>query len=259
MNAQVLFFVIKSLSLAIILTFAVINDLRNAKIPNRIILLGILLGITINATEAALASKQMPELAQRSILESLQKQVHESAPKSKMESTPKQVNEPALKQISNATPISISELTSKVVSEPGIGRVSIEILLSMMIPFFLLIFLYRLKMLGAGDVKLFMSVGAIVGSIPILKVMAYSFLSGGVIALFVIILNGQFLMYVKRFCNYIMACFWQRKLLPYRDALDEKITATRLSRVARTGGYVKFSLAIAAGVTVFIIERIIHF
>ena len=53
-----------------------------------------------------------------------------------------------------------------------------------LIPFFLLIVLYGIRVLGAGDIKLFMVVGLFLGGIEILYVIAWSFLVGGIYALF---------------------------------------------------------------------------
>ena len=51
-----------------------------------------------------------------------------------------------------------------------------------LIPFFLLILLYGIRVLGAGDIKLFMVTGLFMGSIEILQVIAWSFLFGGIYA-----------------------------------------------------------------------------
>lgn len=51
------------------------------------------------------------------------------------------------------------------------------------LPFFPLILLYSIRVLGAGDVKLFMAVGLFLGRKEILQVMIWSFLFGGIYAL----------------------------------------------------------------------------
>lgn len=50
------------------------------------------------------------------------------------------------------------------------------------IPFFLLILLYSIRVLGAGDIKLFMVAGLFLGRKEILQVIAWSFLFGGIYA-----------------------------------------------------------------------------
>lgn len=50
------------------------------------------------------------------------------------------------------------------------------------VPFFLLILLYCIRVLGAGDIKLFMVAGLFLGRKEILQVIAWSFLFGGIYA-----------------------------------------------------------------------------
>ena len=136
--------------------------------------------------------------------------------------------------------------------------VLLSVLFSILIPFFSLAALYKLKMFGAGDVKLFMSAGAIVGTEAIVWIMAYSFLAGGFISLLVIILNRQAGEYLRRFWRYIKACFLQRRFLPYGDVYDTDILVTRMSIFAQNGGTVKFSVAIAAGALIFTVLRVVE-
>ena len=52
----------------------------------------------------------------------------------------------------------------------------------MALPAFLLMPLFRFRMMGAGDIKLLMGLGAIVGFPGILRLMLLSFVSGGIFA-----------------------------------------------------------------------------
>ncbi len=52
-----------------------------------------------------------------------------------------------------------------------------------LLPFFLLMVLYIIRILGAGDIKLFMVVGLFLGRKEILYVIGWSFLFGGIYAL----------------------------------------------------------------------------
>ena len=61
-----------------------------------------------------------------------------------------------------------------------------------LIPFFLLILLYVIRVLGAGDIKLFMVVGLFLGRAEILRVMAWSFLFGGIYAFINLIRRKSF-------------------------------------------------------------------
>lgn len=51
------------------------------------------------------------------------------------------------------------------------------------LPFFLFILLYAIRVLGAGDIKLFMVTGLFLGRREILHVIAWAFLFGGIYAL----------------------------------------------------------------------------
>lgn len=51
------------------------------------------------------------------------------------------------------------------------------------LPFFLLILLYKIRVLGAGDIKLFMVAGLFLGRKEILQVIVWAFLFGGIYAL----------------------------------------------------------------------------
>lgn len=60
------------------------------------------------------------------------------------------------------------------------------------LPFFLLFFLYCIRVLGAGDIKLFMVTGLFLGGKEILHVMLWSFLFGGIYALICLIRRKSF-------------------------------------------------------------------
>ena len=99
----------------------------------------------------------------------------------------------------------------------GGSRALIPSLLGCIIPVLLLIALFGLRMLGAGDIKLFCAIGAIMGIRFVLYTIGYSFIAGGFIALFIMIVrrNGR-----KRFVyffNYAKSCIITFSLLPYSD------------------------------------------
>lgn len=110
-------------------------------------------------------------------------------------------------------------------------------LLAALLPLLLLIALYALRMLGAGDIKLFCAVGAIVGAPAILLCMAFSFLAGGVIALAVMAFRGNFGQRSAHLLRYFKTCFLTRSLQPYTDFQDRS-----------DGAKFPFSLTIACGV-----------
>lgn len=115
-------------------------------------------------------------------------------------------------------------------------------LLASIIPAVLLIALFALRMLGAGDIKLFCAIGAIMGMPFVLYAMAYSFLAGGFMALAIMLIRGNFKQRLKHIVLYLKTCFLTRTFIPYTDFGDKK-----------DGSKFHFSLAIAAGCIVQII------
>lgn len=81
--------------------------------------------------------------------------------------------------------------------------------------------LFALKMLGAGDIKAFCAIGSILGLTQIIYIVLFSFLGGGVIAVFFLIFRQNALERFKAFAKYIKMCFYLRKLLPYSEFTDE--------------------------------------
>jgi prepilin peptidase CpaA len=118
---------------------------------------------------------------------------------------------------------------------PGI----LHSLAAILIPVFLLILLFALRMLGAGDIKLFCAVGSIMGIKFILYALVTSFLCGGVIALAVICFNKNAAKRISHVFTYIKTCLLTRSLQPYSD-FNNKID----------GSVFHFSYAIACGVLV---------
>lgn len=105
-----------------------------------------------------------------------------------------------------------------------------------LIPAVLLIVLFALRMLGAGDIKLFCAVGAIMGVSFVMYAMAYSFLAGGVMALLVMIVRGNIKQRLTNIATYLKTCFLTGKFISYTDFSDKS-----------DGGKFHFSFAIAAG------------
>ena len=94
--------------------------------------------------------------------------------------------------------------------------------------------LFALGMLGAGDVKALCALGSIAGWRKSVYIAAFSFVAGGVIAVFFMLLRKNALHRMKRFGAYVKQCFYTRSLLSYKEFTDEK------------SGF-RFSLGIAAG------------
>lgn len=90
-------------------------------------------------------------------------------------------------------------------------------LIGVVIPVLLLIILYVARMLGAGDIKLFGGIGAIMGSQFVIFAMAYSFLAGGVIAMILILVRKNARKRLSHLFKYLKACIMSFTLLPYSD------------------------------------------
>ena len=93
-------------------------------------------------------------------------------------------------------------------------------LLATLVPVFILFLLYSLKMLGAGDIKLFASIGSIMGTKFALLSIVYSFLLGGLIALIIICFRKNWNKRLEYFLRYIKSCFLTLSLLPYTNLKD---------------------------------------
>lgn len=112
-------------------------------------------------------------------------------------------------------------------------------LLAGVLPAMLLFVLFALRMLGAGDIKLFCAVGAISGVEFVLYDMVYSFLAGGVIAVAIMLLNKSFKQRGIYLLNYIKSCVLTLSLQPYTDFSDKN-----------DGAKFRFAYAIAVGTAV---------
>lgn len=88
------------------------------------------------------------------------------------------------------------------------------------LPFVLGFPLFRFRMIGAGDIKLLMAVGGLIGPVRILKFSAVSIAFGGVIAVFIMIFVTGILPRIRHFVNYIIMAGSGGEILPYRDAKE---------------------------------------
>lgn len=86
----------------------------------------------------------------------------------------------------------------------------------MAIPFVLLFLLFSLRMLGAGDIKLFCSLGAFLGPAAILKCIAVSFLIGALIALSLMLKKGIIIERFRYFFSYLSRLLTEKTAPPYR-------------------------------------------
>jgi len=89
--------------------------------------------------------------------------------------------------------------------------------LGMAIPLLSLWCLYYLRLLGAGDIKAFSAIGAMMGPTFIWRTMIYSFLSGGVIAFVLILVRKNGRERLLKLYNYLKYCIFTATLSPYQD------------------------------------------
>lgn len=90
------------------------------------------------------------------------------------------------------------------------------------IPMLLLIPFYLLGALGAGDIKLFCSIGALMGSSFVIICILYSFLLGGVMSLIIMTYRGVFSERVRYLLNYVIHTLLYLQLQPYTNGKDTK-------------------------------------
>ena len=250
--------IIKALSLGCILLIAVLCDLRSSKIPNKLILAGMIAGVALNLAGGAYLSavaRSGPDAG---------------GPIARSAISDGPVVSWTIPKGPDAGGTDAGGPAGMLPSQGGLTGAVLGVLLSIMIPFVSLIALYALKMLGAGDIKLLMSMGAIVGAWPIVEIMAYSILAGGALSLFIVLANKQGRACARRFLTYVRACYLQRRLLPYGDAEPYSDAGphgkaephsgnthiSSFSKAVSNGGMVKFSLGIAAGTVAYVIKKI---
>lgn len=85
----------------------------------------------------------------------------------------------------------------------------------MIIPFLLLFVFYIFHMMGAGDIKFFMMIGAFVGSKDIREIMWIAFLIGAAVALVKMIAHKTVVIRFFYLWNYIYRTMTTRKIEPY--------------------------------------------
>lgn len=81
-----------------------------------------------------------------------------------------------------------------------------------------LLLLYALRMLGAGDVKLFAAIGAVMGLRFALAAILGSFLLGGVLGIGILIVRKNGKQRLQYLAKYIKTCILTLQLVEYREA-----------------------------------------
>lgn len=97
-----------------------------------------------------------------------------------------------------------------------------------LIPTLLLFILYYINVMGAGDIKLFAALGSIMGVPFALESFAYTTFIGGIIAMVLLLVRGQFVASMSRLVRYFQLLMWAGKLYPYsaKDDTGSKFAFT---------------------------------
>lgn len=106
----------------------------------------------------------------------------------------------------------------------------------LLLPVICLLFVYMMRAVGAGDVKLLSAIGAFMGSGFVFDVILYTFLCGGIIAALLILLRRNGLARLRHLLFYIRGCILSMSLLEYSD-LKERFDGSKFH----------FSMAVAFG------------
>ena len=85
-------------------------------------------------------------------------------------------------------------------------------LLGVIVPFILLFLFFAMRMFGAGDIKLFCTIGAIMG----LNNIIYSFFLAGIVVISKIIFTGQLFKIIKGLYYYFKAMFLSRTIIEFQ-------------------------------------------
>lgn len=106
--------------------------------------------------------------------------------------------------------------------------------------------LFALRMLGAGDIKAFCAIGALVGWKLSLYTMAFSFISGGIMAICIMIVQANGTKRIRYFFNYLRSCFLTKKIQGYGFGGNQN-------------SWFRFSYAICTGTVLMFVNEITHF
>lgn len=123
----------------------------------------------------------------------------------------------------------------------GNSAMVISSMLGIVVPIVLLMPLYLLRTLGAGDIKLFCSIGAWLGFGSIILIIINSFLAGGIIAFTLMLTSRSLRSRWMHLVRYIKNCILIMDISPY-DSFEDKCE-----------GKMHFTLAIASGILLFLL------
>ncbi|MCW5599723.1 MAG: prepilin peptidase [Nitrosomonas sp.] len=105
--------------------------------------------------------------------------------------------------------------------------------------------LYLLRALGAGDIKLMAMIGAFVGPADILMITVYVILAGGVLALAVVLLQGRLSKLIDNF----------KLMLLMRLAASPITSLPTTDTISRSAGKLPYGVAIAVGTLFYLVAN----
>lgn len=120
---------------------------------------------------------------------------------------------------------------------------SFESLYGILLPIIFLFPLFLLRMLGAGDIKCFSAIGAMMGGRFVIASITFSFLAGGLFALIIMIVNKNAAQRFKHLIDYLKSCFLTFSVSQYDN-------------LKTSSGAFRFSFAIVLGVGIQLINFI---
>lgn len=85
------------------------------------------------------------------------------------------------------------------------------------IPIILLWRLFRYKVLGAGDIKLFSVIGGIYGLPVVINTMILAFLAGGVLSVIRLVQTGGFVNRLQYLAGFVSSQCKERKIISYYE------------------------------------------
>lgn len=89
-------------------------------------------------------------------------------------------------------------------------------LIALCLPFCLFLPLFAWRVMGAGDIKLLMALGALMGCSWLLRCLLYTILLGGIMALLLMLKRGIFLSRLRYFFSYCYQTWLLHRLVPYQ-------------------------------------------
>lgn len=117
-------------------------------------------------------------------------------------------------------------------------------LLGIFIPFSVLIIFHILRMLGAGDIKLYCALGAVMGKTWIINCMIFSILFGGVVALVLMVFHNNFLQRMKHLFNYLKNIMLLQEITSYEESSHSNKAIFPFAIAIAVGGIISFRIHI---------------